>query len=335
LQGLQRQLREIAGPLFGVILIWIIIFAMAPIARDNAWDSIENVLENATGSGLFIMCCGMTIALIGNCLDLSVGSIYALVSVVVGQLLKAGVPIPVAILLGLGAGALCGVINGAIVVRTGIPTLIATLGTQMAFRGVADMIGAGVDMEQFGKTFDWLGSGLIGPGVCSLIAFLVIWFILAKTRFGFQVFAQGGNEEVARLAGIPVKRNIILVYMICGIMAGLASIVYTARVDFAYVDRGQGWELLAIAGVVIGGTSMFGGIGGVGKTVLGVLIYESIFAGLIYLHYDAFWQQVATGAVLIVAVWIDSFQRRANASRRSGPNTASKRSLWSRVGIGG
>jgi ribose/xylose/arabinose/galactoside ABC-type transport system permease subunit len=335
LQALQRQLREIAGPLFGVILIWIIIFAMAPIARDNAWDSIENVLENATGSGLFIMCCGMTIALIGNCLDLSVGSIYALVSVVVGQLLKAGVPIPVAILAGLGAGALCGVINGSIVVKTGIPTLIATLGTQMAFRGVADMIGAGVDMEQFGKTFDWLGSGLIGPGVCSLIALFVIWFILAKTRFGFQVFAQGGNEEVARLAGIPVKRNIILVYMICGIMAGLASIVYTARVDFAYVDRGQGWELLAIAGVVIGGTSMFGGIGGVGKTVLGVLIYESIFAGLIYLHYDAFWQQVATGAVLIVAVWIDSFQRRANASRRSGPNTASKRSLWSRVGIGG
>ena len=220
----------------------------------------------------------------------------------------------------------------AIVVKTGIPTLIATLGTQMAFRGVADMIGAGVDMEQFGKTFDWIGSGLQGPLLCSVIAFLIIWFILAKTRFGFQVFAQGGNEEVARLAGIPVKRNIILVYMICGIMAGLASIVYTARVDFAYVDRGQGWELLAIAGVVIGGTSMFGGIGGVGKTVLGVLIYESIFAGLIYLHYDAFWQQVATGVVLILAVWIDHTQRRAGASRRTGANTANKRSRWRRVG---
>jgi ribose/xylose/arabinose/galactoside ABC-type transport system permease subunit len=325
---LQRQLREIAGPLLGLILIWVVIFVMAPISRD--WASVENVLENATGSGLFIMCCGMTIALIGNCLDLSVGSIYALVSVVVGQLLKAGVPIPAAILVGLAAGALCGVINGSIVVKTGIPTLIATLGTQMAFRGVADMIGAGVDMEQFGKTFDWLGTGLQGPLLCSAIAFFVIWFILAKTRFGFQTYAQGGNEEVARLAGIPVKRNIVLIYMICGIMAGLASIVYTARVDFAYVDRGQGWELLAIAGVVIGGTSMFGGIGGVGKTVLGVLIYESIFAGLIYLHYDAFWQQVATGVVLILAVWLDFYQRRANASRRAGPNTAERRSLWNR-----
>jgi ribose/xylose/arabinose/galactoside ABC-type transport system permease subunit len=327
---LQRQLREIAGPLLGLVLIWIVIFALAPIAR--SWASVENVLENATGSGLFIMCCGMTIALIGNCLDLSVGSTYALVSVVVGQLLKAGVPVPVAIVAGLGAGALCGIINGSIVVKTGIPTLIATLGTQMAFRGVADMIGAGVDMEQFGKTFDWIGTGLVGPMVCSAIAFFVIWFILSKTRLGFQTFAQGGNEEVARLAGIPVKRNIVLIYMICGIMAGLASIVYTARVDFAYVDRGQGVELLAIAGVVIGGTSMFGGVGGVGKTVLGVLIYESIFAGLIYLHYDAFWQQVATGVVLILAVWIDHTQRRAGASRRTGANTANKRSLWRRVG---
>ena len=91
---------------------------------------------------------------------------------------------------------------------------------------------------------------------------------------------------------------------------------------------------LRFAGVVIGGTSMFGGIGGVGKTVLGVLIYESIFAGLIYLHYDAFWQQVATGVVLILAVWIDHTQRRASASRRTGVNIAKKRSLWSRVGIG-
>ena len=122
--------------------------------------------------------------------------------------------------------------------------------------------------------------------------------------------------------------------MICGIMAGLASIVYTARVDFAYVDRAQGWELLAIAGVVIGGTSMFGGVGGVGKTVLGVLIYESIFAGLIYMHYNAYWQQVTTGVVLILAVWLDAFQRRASASRRAGANIAKKRSLWSRVGIG-
>jgi ribose/xylose/arabinose/galactoside ABC-type transport system permease subunit len=323
-------MKEIAGPVIGLVLIWVVILALAPISRD--WEAFDNVLENSLGSGLFVMSVGMTIALIGNCLDLSVGSIYALASVVVGQLLVAHVPIPLAILAGLATGALCGVVNGAIVVKTGIPTLIATLGTQMAFRGVADMLGAGVDMEQFGSTFHWIGAGLPGPLVMSAIAFLIVWFILAKTRFGFQVFAQGGNEEVARLAGIPVKRNIVLIYAICGTMAALGSIIYTARVDFAYVDRGVSMELLAIAAVVIGGTSMFGGIGGVGKTVLGVLIYESIFAGLIYLHYDAFWQLVATGAVLICAVWLDNTQRKARASRRSGAATARKRSLWSRFG---
>ncbi len=325
---MQKQFREAAGPLIGLVLIWLVIMAMAPNAR--SWSAIENVLENSTGSGLFILCCGMTIALIGNCLDLSVGSIYALVSVVVGQLLVAHVPIPIAIAVALGAGALCGIVNGVIVAGTGIPTLIATLGTQMAFRGVADMWGAGVDMERFGKTFDWIGTGLPGPMLCSAIAFLVIWFILSKTRLGFQTYAQGGNMEVARLAGIPVKRNIILIYMLCGIMAGLASIVYTAKVDFAYVDRGQGLELLVIAAVVIGGTSMFGGVGGVSRTIVGVLIYESIFAGLIYLHYDAFWQLVATGAVLIVAVWLDAIQRNANASRAQGVTPAKKRSIWDR-----
>lgn len=113
-----------------MVLIWVVILALAPIAR--TWDAFDNVLENSLGSGLFVMCVGMTIALIGNCLDLSVGSIYALASVVVGQLLVAHVPIPIAILAGLATGALCGIVNGAIVVKTGIPTLIATLGTQMA-----------------------------------------------------------------------------------------------------------------------------------------------------------------------------------------------------------
>jgi ribose/xylose/arabinose/galactoside ABC-type transport system permease subunit len=184
-------------------------------------------------------------------------------------------------------------------------------------------------MGQFDKQFDWLGAGLVGPGILSIITLVVVWFILTKTTLGYQTFAQGGNQEVARLAGIPVKRNIILIYMICGVCAALASVVYTAKVDFAYVDRGQGWELLAIAGVVIGGTSMFGGLGGVGRTVIGVLIYESIFAGLIYLHYDAFWQQVATGVVLVAAVWLDAIQRRSQSARTSAASTAPKqRRLW-------
>jgi ribose/xylose/arabinose/galactoside ABC-type transport system permease subunit len=322
----KRQSAEIIRPLLGLLLIVGIILVLAPSFRQVA--AFQDVLESS--SVLFIMCTGMTIALIGNCLDLSVGSIYALASVVTGQMLIAGLPIPVCIIGGLASGAICGLINGTIVVKLGVPTLIATLGTQIAIRGVANMIGIGVDMSRFGKTFDSIGAGLVGPMIVSVIAFVSIWFILAKTKLGFQAYAQGGNEEVARLAGIPVKRNIVVIYMICGIMAALASIVYTARVDFAYVNRGQGIELWAIAGVVIGGTSMFGGVGGVGKTVIGVLIINVIQAGLIHLHIDAFAQQVSLGVVIIAAVWLDYLQRRADASRKPILDTATKRRPWNR-----
>ena len=304
---LMRQFRDILSPMLALFLIVAVIAIFAPTFR--TWPAFTNVLENA--SVQFIMCTGMTVALIAGCLDLSVGSIYALVSVVTGQLLIHLVPVPLAILGGLLAGVLCGAVNGLIVTQTGVPTLIATLGTQLAFRGLANMIGAAVDMSRFPASFDIIGSGTWGPVINCVIAFAIVWFILARTKLGFQAFAIGGNEEVARLAGIPVKRNKIIYYCICGLMAALAGIVYTARVDLAAVNRGQGMELWAIAGVVVGGTSMFGGVGSVVKTIIGVLIITVLQTGMIHLHVPSFWQQVATGALIIIAVWLDYLQRRA------------------------
>ncbi len=306
---MKRQSLIIVRPLVGLILITGVIAVFAPTFR--SWAALSNVLENA--SVLFIMCTGMTVALIGGCLDLSVGSIYALVSVVLGQLLMAHVPVPLAIVGGLAAGALCGVANGVIVTGTGIPPLIATLGTQLMFRGVANMIGAASNMSSFPASFDILGSGFIGPMINCLIAFGIVWFFLTKTKTGFHSFAIGGNEEVARLAGIPVKRDKIIFYVICALMAALAGIVYSARVDMAQVNRGQGMELWAIAGVVIGGTSAFGGVGSVVTTVIGVLIISVLQAGMIHLHVEAFMQQVAVGAVIVLAVWLDFWQRRRSA----------------------
>ncbi|MGB7537334.1 MAG: ABC transporter permease [Anaerolineales bacterium] len=304
-----QQFMEIVPPLVALFLMTVVILILAPTFRQ--WPAFANVLENS--STLFIMCTGMTIALIAGCLDLSVGSIYALVSVCTGQLLINHVPVPLAIMGGLVTGILCGVVNGIIVTKTGVPTLIATLGTQLAFRGVANMIGAGKDMSRFPESFDLLGSGTWGPVINCVIAFVFIWFILNRTKLGFHAFAIGGNQEVARLAGIPVNRNKIIYYAICGLMAALAGIVYTARVDMAQVNRGQGMELWAIAGVVVGGTSMFGGVGSVVKTVIGVLIINVLLAGLIHLHVEAFWQQVASGVLIIIAVWLDYLQRKARA----------------------
>ena len=314
-----KDLREILSPMLALVLIYAVIWILAPTFRSGA--AFANIFENA--SILFIMCTGMTIALIGGCLDLSVGSIYALVSVVVGQLLVNHVPIPLAILGGLFAGVLCGVVNGLIVTQTGIPTLIATLGTQLIFRGIANLIGAATEMSRFGPSFDILGAGTWGPVVNCIIAFAFVWFILGHTKLGFQAFAVGGNEEVARLAGIPVKRNKILYYCICGLTAALAGIVYTARVDMAQVNRGTGMELWAIAGVVVGGTSMMGGSGSVVKTIIGVMIITILQTGMIHLHVPSFWQQVATGALIIVAVWLDFVQRRARDKVRA-PEGGSK-----------
>ena len=304
---LPSNVREILPPLVGLAVIMAVFFVTAPTFRQ--WVAMTDILESA--SVLFIMATGMTICLIAGCLDLSVGSIFALVSVVTGLLMLAKLPWPLLILGGLVAGVLCGVINGLIVTKTGVPTLIATLGTLQIFRGIANMLGSGVDMSRFPAAFDLLGHRTIGPLINSVVAFIFIWFILSKTKVGFQAYAIGGNQEVARLAGIPVNRNKIIYYCLSGLMTALASLVYTARVDFAHVNRGNGYELWAIAGVVIGGTSMFGGVGSVGKTVIGVLVIYVLQAGLIHLHVQSFWQQVAVGVVIILAVWLDLIQRRA------------------------
>jgi ribose/xylose/arabinose/galactoside ABC-type transport system permease subunit len=301
-----KQLRPVVGPLIGLIAINAVFFVLSPTYRQPV--AIRDILEQSTV--LLTMATGTTIILIAGQLDLSVGSILALVAVVTGSLLLGGLPVWVCVLGGLAAGTLCGLINGLVIVATGVPTLVATLGMMMAARGVANMIGMGKDMSRFPDSFKWLGAGFVGPVIITLLAVIVMWFILSKTRLGFNAYAIGGNREVARLSGIPVKFNIVIFYCISGLAAALAAIVQTARLDFATPNRGQGMELWVIAATVIGGTSMFGGVGGVGRTIIGVLIIKSLQAGLIHLHVQSFWQQVAIGVVIVVAVWIDTLQRR-------------------------
>ncbi len=297
-------------PLIGLLLITLVFMILAPSYRQ--WPAIRDIIEQSTV--MLIMATGTTVLLLSGNLDLSVGSLLALVAVVTGSVLLAGMPVWVAVVVGLLVGAIGGFINGVIVVKTGVPTLIVTLGTLMIFRGLANMIGTGKDMSRFPDSFRWFGSGFIGPFIITVIAVIAIWFLLSRTRLGFNAYAIGGNSEVARLSGVNVSRNTIIYYCIGGLMAGLAAIVQTARLDFATPNRGQAMELWVIAATVIGGTSMFGGVGGVGGTIIGVLIIKSLQTGLIHLHVPSFWQQVAIGAVIILAVWLDIIQRKRAAS---------------------
>ena len=304
-----KHLKPLLGPLIGLIAINAVFFILAPSYRQP--EAIRDILEQSTV--LLIMATGTTIMLISGQLDLSVGAILALVAVVTGSLLLMELPVWVCIMGGFAAGILCGLINGLVVTITGIPTLVATLGMMMIARGVANMIGMGKDMSRFPESFKWFGAGYVGPFIVTVLAVLVMWFILSKTKLGFNAYAIGGNREVARLSGIPVKFSIVIFYCISGFTAALASIVQTARLDFATPNRGQAMELWVIAATVIGGTSMFGGVGGVGRTIIGVLIIKCLQAGLIHLHVQSFWQQVAIGVVIIVAVAIDTLQRRERA----------------------
>lgn len=300
------QLRKQLQPLVGLIIIFAAFFILAPTFRQGV--AIRDVLEQS--AVLLILATGTTIVLISGGLDLSVGSTLALVAVVAGSLLLGGLPVWVAVVAGLLAGTFVGFLNGFIIVKTEVPPFVVTLGMLMIVKGFALLIGVGKDMSRFPEAFQALGSKFVGPVLITVLSVIVMWFILNRTRLGFNAYAIGGNAEVARLSGISVKFNQVIYYSIGGLMAAVASIVQTARLDFATPNRGEGIELQAIAAVVIGGTSLFGGVGGVGRTVIGVLIIKTLEAGLIHLHVGSFWQRIAIGIVIILAVWLDRLQRR-------------------------
>jgi ribose/xylose/arabinose/galactoside ABC-type transport system permease subunit len=294
-------------PQLGALIAILVVFsAWAPSFRQIA--TYQNIIIHSAILG--VVACGTTIVLISGGLDLSVGSIMAVSTVLVGSVLMSHMPILLAILVGVGAGALAGLVNGTIIVTTGVPAFIVTMGMMGIAKGVSLIIGAGKDMSIFPKSFTMIGTGLRWPGIIFAACVLLIFFILNRTRLGFNAFAIGGNSSVSRLSGVKVKRNQVIYYVIGGFLAGLAGVMYTAKFDLATPNTGDGWELQAIAAVVIGGTSLFGGKGGVFRTVVGVLIIKSLETGLIHVGLGSFWQRITIGIVIILAVMTDSLQRK-------------------------
>jgi ribose/xylose/arabinose/galactoside ABC-type transport system permease subunit len=292
--------------LMALLAILVVFSVWAPSFRQVA--TYSNIIIHSAILG--VVACGTTIILISGGLDLSVGSIMAVSTVLVGSVLMSRMPIVLAILVGVGVGALAGLVNGTIIVTTGVPAFIATMGMMGIAKGVSLIIGAGKDMSIFPKAFTMIGTGLKWPGIILVLCVLFIFFILSRTRLGFNAFAIGGNSTVSRLSGVKVKRNQVIYYVIGGFLAGLAGVMYTAKFDLATPNTGDGWELQAIAAVVIGGTSLFGGVGGVFRTVVGVLIIKSLETGLVHIGLGSFWQRITIGIVIILAVMTDSLQRK-------------------------
>jgi ribose/xylose/arabinose/galactoside ABC-type transport system permease subunit len=214
------------------------------------------------------------------------------------------------VVISLAVGALCGTLNGVITVGTGIPAFIGTLGMMKVYRGIAELLGANQDMSKFPASFQAIGAGYLIPISIMAVSFILVYLFLSRTKLGFNCYAIGGSNEVSRLAGVPVKKYYLIYYTIGGLFAALSAIIQSARLNFTNSSWGNGLELDAIAAVIIGGTSLSGGVGGIGRTVIGVLIVTTLNTGLSHLGVSSSWQRISIGVVIVLAVWLDVLQRK-------------------------
>jgi ribose/xylose/arabinose/galactoside ABC-type transport system permease subunit len=229
--------------------------------------------------------------------------------VVLASALEAGLPVPVAILIGLGVGALCGFANGILISYGRLPPFISTLGMMSVARGAALLYTQGRPISGFSESFRFLATGEIlsipTPVIIMVLVYIIAHFLLNRTKLGRYTYAIGGNEEAAILSGINVKYYKTMIYSFCGMLSGLAAIILTARLNSAQPIAGIMYELDAIAATVIGGTSLMGGEGRVTGTLIGALIMGVLRNGLNLLGVSSFVQQTVIGAVIIIAVLID------------------------------
>jgi ribose transport system permease protein len=274
--------------------------------------NILNVLRQA--SLTFFIGSGLTLVVLTAGIDLSVGANVALSACLAGTVIhQTGSPV-LGVLTGLTCGGIVGLLNGIMVTALRIPSFIATYGMLWVLNGLTYWYMAGETIHGFPAGFRQIGSGyLFGLPipVYLLLIFLAIGTVFAqRTIWGQEIYAIGANPVAARLSGIPVARRLLLVYAVSGIMAGLASIIFLSRLNSAEADIGESLTLPAIAAVLIGGTSLFGGVGTVFGTFIGALILTLVLNGMNLLSVNANWQPLVTGIILILAVWLDMRARR-------------------------
>jgi putative xylitol transport system permease protein len=260
---------------------------------------------------------GMTLVILTGGIDLSVGSVLAFSSIVAATFVTGDNPQSplVALLVGILTGAVLGLINGCIVAYLKIPSFVATLGMLSVARGLTYAYTGGMPVPNLSESFLNLGEGFFFgvpmPVLIFLLIFAILWVVLNHTTYGRSVYAVGGNVKSARTAGIATKPVIASVYVIAGLLAGLGGLILTARTSSALPQAGVSYELDAIAAVVIGGTSLSGGVGSIAGTLLGALIIGTINNGLDLLGVSSAYQQIVKGCIIVVAVLLD-YSRHSN-----------------------
>lgn len=268
-----------------------------------------------------IIAVGVTQVIITTGIDLSSGSLIALTAVVAASLAQTSdslspmypalvdLPAAVPIVAGIGVGTLCGLINGVLITRTGIPPFIATLGMMVSARGLAQYYTQGNPISFLSDGFTAIGQGAM-PVVIFLVVAVIFHIALKHTRYGKYVYAIGGNMTSARVSGINVNKYLVIVYTIAGGLAGLAGVVLAARVSTGQSSMGLSYELDAIAAAVIGGSSLMGGVGRITGTLIGAVILGLIKSGFTFVGVDAYVQDIIKGVIIVAAVSIDMHRNR-------------------------
>lgn len=314
---------------YGIFLIFLGMCALlAIITIDNGvsiflkYRNIVNVLRQSSVIG--IIACGVTFIIITGGIDLSSGSLVAVIGCVSAIVAREvyGLPWILAVLVAMALGILAGSINGALTAKAKIPPFIATLGMMVSARGVGFLITGGRPIDNLSESYQFIGQGTIlnwgenffipVPVLIFLGVALFSHFLLSQTRFGKYTYALGGNEHAAYICGVNVDRHKIMVYAYAGFLTSIAAVVLTSRVSAGQPSAGVMYELDAIASAVIGGTSLQGGIGVIGGTVVGTLIIGVMNNGLDLMGVSSYFQQILKGLIIIGAVVIDTMRHRSS-----------------------
>lgn len=311
--------RLLAKNEIGTLLPLAILCVIIGIVNINffAVDNLIDVLRTTSYS--FIIAAPLTCLMISGGTDLTIGAVTSLGGTVCAWCMLAGIPILPSILIAVLAGAVMGFLIAIIVVHYSLPAFIVTLGLQYAINGFILVTTGGIPVIGFAESFKTLGQGRLGSIHWTIIIALIIGvffhIMLTRTKFGRKVFAVGGNQETAKLAGINVKKVRFVIHIFVAMFAALCGVFMASRFNSAQPAAGTGTELTIMASVIIGGTSMFGGSGSVPGTFLGCLLLAVINNGLVLMRVSPFWQNLVFGTILVASLFIDKYRRS-----RSGGN---------------
>ena len=310
--GLPKMLRfgvRDLGTLFGLLILVIVFSSLTPVFLTER--NLVNILQQSSINACVAI--GMTLVIISGGIDLSVGPVAAFAAVLSATLLVAGYPIVLCILAALLVGVACGTLNGTLIAYFGLQPFIVTLGTLSIFRSLALLFTGGNPVLGVPAGFRTLFASEIWifpvPVVIVAVLGVVASVLLAKTPIGEYILSVGGNEEAARISGVPIARTKITAYVISSVLASLAAVILVARLGAAEPTLGNLWELEAIAAAAIGGASLMGGKGSIVGTILGAIVLGAMRNGLTLLNVQAFYQLLATGIIIIVAMLIDRLTR--------------------------